>query len=53
VDLENLDESKLEHVSRALGDDELNKLVAAYYNLDFEDIISGGIKTRFKVRARP
>jgi len=32
-----------------VDDEELKKLVDEYYALDFEDIISGGIKTKFKV----
>lgn len=31
------------------NDSKLNELIDQYYKLDFEDIISGGIKTRFKV----
>ena len=30
--------------------EELNKLIDSYYQLDFEDVISGGLKTRFKVK---
>lgn len=33
-----------------VDDEELKKLVDEYYGLDFEDIIAGGIKTRFKVK---
>lgn len=30
-------------------DEEIQKLVDEYYGLDFEDIIAGNIKTKFKV----
>ena len=30
-------------------DQELHNLIDSYYALDFEDVISGGLKTRFKV----
>jgi hypothetical protein len=39
----------LEKVKEIHEDDELNQLIDTYYQLDFEDIIAGGIKTRFKV----
>lgn len=32
-----------------LKDEKLDELIDQYYKIDFEDIISGGIKTRFKV----
>lgn len=32
-----------------VDDEELRKLVDEYYGVDFEDIIAGGIKTKFKV----
>jgi len=40
-----------EDVSKLKGiykDKELDELIDSYYQLDFEDVISGGIKTRFK-----
>jgi len=40
------DPSKL---TKHVDDREIQKLVDQYYSLDFEDVISGGIKTRFKV----
>ena len=39
------DPSKLKSI---VNDDLINKLVDEYYSLDFEDIIAGGIKTKFK-----
>lgn len=37
------------HKLQAAGvDSELSKLVDEYYNIDFEDVIAGGLKTRFK-----
>lgn len=47
-----LEKAALENPSLLKGkvmDDELKKLVDEYYSLDFEDIIAGGIKTKFKV----
>jgi protein KRI1 len=32
----------------SVADSELSKLVDEYYNIDFEDVIAGGLKTRFK-----
>ena len=32
-----------------IKDDKLAELIDLYYRVDFEDIIAGGIKTRFKV----
>lgn len=32
------------------NDQELHDLIDSYYQLDFEDVISGGVKTRFKVK---
>lgn len=40
------DPHKLKNI---VDDEELKKLVDEYYALDFEDIIAGGIKTKFKV----
>jgi len=39
------DVSKLKDIYQ---DKELEELIDSYYRLDFEDVISGGIKTRFK-----
>jgi hypothetical protein len=39
----------LEKLKEMHNDEELNSLIDSYYQLDFEDIIAGGIKTRFKV----
>ena len=34
--------------NKLVDDKVLNSLVEEYYNLDFEDLIAGEIKTRFK-----
>lgn len=33
---------------KEFNDEVIDKMVEDYYNLDFEDVIAGGIKTRFK-----
>ena len=43
--LEKEDYHKLQGVAE---DSELSRLVDDYYNIDFEDVIAGGLKTRFK-----
>ena len=47
VDIDNIND--LEKLKEIYNDQELDELIDTYYKLDFEDIISGGIKTRFKV----
>lgn len=37
-----------EKLKQQIQDVEIQKLVDDYNNLDFEDVIAGGIKTRFK-----
>lgn len=40
------------HKLESLGvDPELTKMVDEYYGIDFEDVIAGGLKTRFKYMA--
>lgn len=44
-DYENLEPNAIKD---KVPDEELKKLVDEYYQLDFEDVIAGGLKTRFK-----
>lgn len=44
-DYGNVDTTELKN---KVKDNELKKLVDDYYQLDFEDVIAGGLKTRFK-----
>jgi protein KRI1 len=37
-----------DRLKEMIGDADIQNLVDEYYNLDFEDVIAGGIKTRFK-----
>jgi len=48
VDVESIIKDDPSKLKSHYEDEELNKLIDSYYQLDFEDIISGGIKTRFK-----
>ena len=48
-DLLDVAEKAPHKLKKLVDDEELKKLVDEYYGLDFEDIIAGGIKTRFKV----
>ena len=35
-------------MKKHLNNEDIDKLVEEYYMLDFEDLIAGGLKTRFK-----
>ncbi|KAL4456193.1 hypothetical protein ABPG74_014154 [Tetrahymena malaccensis] len=48
VDLEAIAENDPQALKKYVTDDEIQNLVDQYYNLDYEDVITGGIKTRFK-----
>ncbi|KRX03734.1 hypothetical protein PPERSA_04242 [Pseudocohnilembus persalinus] len=51
VDISQLmEKGDLTKVQEHFSDDVIGKLVDEYYGLDFEDIIAGGIKTRFKYK---
>ncbi len=47
-DLEEIAEEDPAELKKHLNNDEIDKLVEEYYMLDFEDLIAGGLKTRFK-----
>ena len=48
LDMEELLEKNPGKLKEQVQDTELQKLVDEYYDLDFEDVIAGGIKTKFK-----
>jgi len=48
VDYEKVMKEDVSKLKDIYDNEELNKLIDSYYQLDFEDVISGGIKTRFK-----
>ena len=49
IDYEALLDANPTKFKEIINDEEINKLVNQYYGLNFEDVISGGIKTRFPV----
>jgi len=49
VDFEKVVKEDVTKLKGMYKDKELEELIDSYYQLDFEDVISGGIKTRFKV----
>jgi protein KRI1 len=49
IDLEEAAANDPIQLKGKVNDEVLDKLVEEYYNLDFEDVIAGGLKTRFKV----
>jgi len=48
VDFDNLLKKDPDLIKQYTKDQELDEMIDNYYKLDFEDIITGGIKTRFK-----
>ncbi|EAR96396.3 KRI1 family carboxy-terminal protein (macronuclear) [Tetrahymena thermophila SB210] len=48
VDLEAVVDKDPQALKKYISDEEIQNLVDQYYNLDYEDVITGGIKTRFK-----
>jgi len=48
VDVEKIVKEDVSKLKGIYKDKELDELIDSYYQLDFEDVISGGIKTRFK-----
>ncbi|EGR27880.1 zz domain protein [Ichthyophthirius multifiliis] len=48
VNLEELAQNNPAKLKKYVNDEEIQKLVDQYYSVDFEDVITGGIKTRFK-----
>lgn len=48
-DLEEIAEKNPHKLKKLVDDEAIKKLVDEYYSLDFEDIIGGTLKTRFKV----
>lgn len=48
--LEQQGTTDLNAVGKIVGDTEIDRIIDNYYKLDFEDIIAGGIKTRFKYK---
>lgn len=49
VDSDQIAKDDLGKLKDMYDDQELHGLIDSYYALDFEDVISGGLKTRFKV----
>ena len=48
IDMDEVIEQNPLKFNKLVDDKVLNSLVEEYYNLDFEDLIAGEIKTRFK-----
>lgn len=47
IDVEEILENDPSKLKEVVNDEIINKLVNEYYSLDFEDVIAGGLKTRF------
>lgn len=48
VDVEEMLDKNPLALKKKIDDKEIQKLVDEYYDLDFEDVIAGGIKTKYK-----